>query len=56
MNIVLNRADLSAAINDYIRKRGVNAKVTQVTYFSREEDWVDVAQAAILFDKEGDEE
>jgi hypothetical protein len=55
MNIRLNSLDLKEAINDYIRKKGVNAKVVQVSYSDRHGDHAQADYAVVLFEKEADE-
>ena len=52
MNIKLSSSDITHAINDYIRKNGVNGKVTQVSYADRFGDWTEVGEATVLFEKE----
>lgn len=52
MNIDLNSYDLKLAINDYIRKKGVNAIVTQISYIDRYGDIAFVSEAVILVEEE----
>jgi hypothetical protein len=55
VNIRLNSLDLKEAINDYIRKKGVNANVIQVTYSDRHGDHAQADYATILFEREASE-
>jgi hypothetical protein len=52
MNVRINSIELREAINDYIRKKGVNGTVTQVTYSDRQDMYTEVSEATVLFDKD----
>ncbi|MCY8493740.1 hypothetical protein [Bacillus inaquosorum] len=54
MKVQLNRTDLTEAISDYIRKKGVRGNVVQVSYLGRDQDWADVAAAVVIFGKEAE--
>jgi hypothetical protein len=52
MNVRINSTDLREAINDYIRKKGINGTVTQVSYTDRQDLYTEVSEAIVLFDKD----
>ena len=52
MNVRINRFELSEAINDYIRKKGIKGTVTQVTYTDRSDMYTEVSEATVLFEKD----